>query len=403
VGAAGLAAAGEKSGDGARQEEGASSFLEAFEEGVYAVDLRYRFEFVDDEAFEKDAYASTLRSALGFETAPFKGVFAGAVLENVTAVGNDLLYDNAGVGRLANDVTDRPVVADPALTQIDQAYVGYRGPGGLELQAGRLVVTFDDQRFVGIAPWRQNHRSYDAISTAIGPADGWRARYSYLGRAHYDNGSDPSLSAHLAHLSRPFEPGAFAAYAYLVDWKSEDRASRSSATFGARFDGSAAAGRYDVLYLAEYARQVDYGDNPEEFDLAYAHLRAGLRRGAWAVEIAWELKDGDGVSAVQTPLGTNHGKNGFADKLVVTPPDGSQDRYVRVRIDQDRWSGLVSYHDFQAARGGADLGRELDFQARYSSTERLSLHVKAARYWADTLSTDVTKLMVWTSWSFERS
>jgi hypothetical protein len=130
-------------------------------------------------------------------------------------------------------------------------------------------------------------------------------------------------------------------------------------------------------------------------------LGVGDRRGPWTLQVGWELKDGDGTSAVQTPLGTNHGKNGFADRLVVTPPDGSQDRYVRLRMDQKDWAWLVAYHDFQAARGGADLGRELDLQARYSSTERLSFHFKLARYWADTLSRDTTKVMLWASWRLD--
>jgi hypothetical protein len=388
-------------GAAGRATASASAFLEAFEKGDLSIDLRYRYEFVDDDAFEKNAHASTLRSALGFETAPLAGVFAGAVVENVTAIGNDLLYDNAGASRLNNGVTDRPVVADPALTQIDQAYLGYRGPLGVELRAGRFAYTLDNQRFIGIAPWRQNHRSYDAVSAAIGRPEGWGARYAYLHEAHFNDGSDRGLSAHLAHVSRSFAMGSFSAYAYLVDWDDERRADLSSGTIGARFQGSAPLRAVDVLFLAEYARQVDHGDNPESFGLDYAHLRAGVHTGPWSLEVAWELKDGDGTSAVQTPLGTNHGKNGFADKLVVTPPDGSQDRYVRLRMDRDDWSWLVSYHDFQAARGGADLGRELDVQARYSLAESLSLHFKLAHYSADTLSTDVTKVMLWASWDLD--
>jgi hypothetical protein len=70
-------------------------------------------------------------------------------------------------------------------------------------------------------------------------------------------------------------------------------------------------------------------------------------------------------------------------------------------MDLADWSWLVSYHDFQAARGGADLGRELDIQGRYSPTGNLSLHFKLAHYRADTLSTDATKVMLWSSWSFD--
>jgi hypothetical protein len=375
----------------------ATTFLDTFSRGSLAVDLRYRYEFVDDEAFDRNAHASTLRSALTFETAPLRGIFAGAVLENVTAIGNDTLYDNAGAGRLFNGVRDRPVVVDPALTEVDRVYLGYRGPYGLELRAGRFEVMLDNQRFVGIAPWRQNYRSYDAVSAAIGPASGWRGRYAYLDRVHYNNGSSPGLAGHVVHVSRPLGVGALSAYAYLLDWEAAERASLSSGTFGARLAGSRTWRATDVLYHAEYARQLDHGSNPRDFALDYAHLGVGVRRGAWSLQVAWEMKDGDGTSAVQTPLGTNHGKNGFADRLVVTPPDGSHDRYVRLRMDRERWAWLVAYHDFQAVRGGADLGREMDLQARFSATRSLSFHFKLAHYRADTLSTDTTKVMLWTT------
>jgi hypothetical protein len=228
-----------------------------------------------------------------------------------------------------------------------------------------------------------------------------RARYAYLDQAHYNNGASPELAAHLVHLSRTFASGTASGYAYLVDWEQESRAALSSNTFGARFDGSAPLAGFDLLYLGEYARQSDSGDNPRDFALDYAHLWIGARKGAWSLKVAWELKDGDGVSAVQTPLGTNHGKNGFADRLVVTPPDGSHDRYLRLVMDRDRWSWLLSYHDFVAARGGAPLGTEIDFQGRFSPTSSLAFYLKIAHYRADTLSTDVTKAMFWTSWTFD--
>jgi hypothetical protein len=169
----------------------------------------------------------------------------------VTAIGNDELYDNLGPGRLWNGVADRPVVADPALTEVDRGYLGYRGPLGLELRAGRIGYVLDNQRFVGIAPWRQNHRSYDAVSAALGRPDGLRARYAYVDRVNDNNGSRPALNAHLLHGSRRFAVGAFSAYACLLDWGEEERAALSSGTFGARLQGSRTVKSADVLYLAD--------------------------------------------------------------------------------------------------------------------------------------------------------
>ncbi len=142
--------------------------------------------------------------------------------------------------------------------------------------------------------------------------------------------------------------------------------------------------RSTYLYFAELARQNDFGDNPRSFGLDYAHLGFGVRKGTWSLRAAWELRDGDGISSVQSPLGTNHGKNGFADRMVATPPDGSHDYYVRLAMDRHRWSWLLDYHDFRAARGGDRQGTELDFQARYTPVDPLSVYLKVAHYKADT-------------------
>ena len=396
---AGAAAASSESSTVGGEE--ASTVVQALSDGELGIDLRYRFEFVDSESFDKRAYASTLRGALRYETAPLHGFRAGVTFETVTAIGNDLLYNNAGAGSLWNGVTDRPVVADPALVEVDQIWLGYRGPRDLDIRVGRFAYTLDNQRFIGIAPWRQNHRSFDGASIAIGSGATLRASYAYIGQAHYNNGSSPTLDAHLVHLSRDLGPGSLSAYGYLLDWDSEERTALSSATYGLRYNGQTDLKPLNILYFAEYARQLDYGDNPNDFGLDYAHLGLGVQRGPWTLQAAWELRDGNGSSSVQTPLGTNHGKNGFADRMVVNPPTGSHDRYVRLTFDQPRWSWMVGYHDFDAAKGGDNLGRELDMVARYAVTEPLELFLKVARYDADTWLTDVTKVMLWASWSFD--
>jgi hypothetical protein len=390
-------------GENDGSEDEASNILEAVKKGTLSINLRYRYEVVNDDTFSLDARASTLRTALGFETAALRGFSVGIVFEDVTAVGSDTLYNNAGAPGLDNGVTDRPVVADPEITEIDRVYLAYRGWGTAELRVGRFDYRLDNQRFVGTAPWRQNERSFNAVAVGFGTPKVLRGRYAYLDRVHYNNGASPGISAHLFHVARAFSAGGLSGYAYLLDWDSEELDGLSSGTFGARFQGETNVGAFDLLYHAEYARQIDYSENPEDFALNYVHLGLGGRRGPWSAQLGWELKDGDGTSAVQTPLGTNHGKNGFADKLVVTPPVGSHDIYVRLNMNRPHWSWLLAYHNFRAAQGDAVLGSELDFQGNVTPWTGLSFHFKLARYWADTFSEDTTKVMVWAAWSFEVS
>ncbi|MCP3958760.1 MAG: hypothetical protein GY719_12980 [bacterium] len=80
--------------------------------------FRYRYEDVTDDAVVsgKSAGVSTLRTVVGNKSLPYKGWSAYLEAENVFVVGDDD-YRNLGAAHLSNGVTNRPVVADPALTE----------------------------------------------------------------------------------------------------------------------------------------------------------------------------------------------------------------------------------------------------------------------------------------------
>ena len=103
-------------------DEPPATFADALKMGNAAVSLRYRFETVADDSSAKDAEASTLRTSLSYRTAPYKNFSLFAEAENVAVVGDDR-YNNLGAGSLSNRRTDFSAVADPAITQINQAYL----------------------------------------------------------------------------------------------------------------------------------------------------------------------------------------------------------------------------------------------------------------------------------------
>ncbi len=62
----------------------------------------------------------------------------------------------------------------------------------------------------------------------------------------------------------------------------------------------------------------------------------------------------------KTPLGTNHGFNGWADQFLTAPPAGLRDVYgilsgtvAGVKVD-------LVFHDFQADTGGDDYGTKFN-------------------------------------------
>ena len=103
------------------QEETSSpaDFTSMFTDGKASFDFRYRYEYVDDDAFSRNAKASTLRSRLTFASATWQGVSFLAEFDDVTAIGDD------DYNSTANGNTQYPVVADPEGTEVNQAWLKY--------------------------------------------------------------------------------------------------------------------------------------------------------------------------------------------------------------------------------------------------------------------------------------
>ena len=81
--------------------------------GRILASLRYRYEAVDQIGLPEDGEASTLRTALGYETPAWRQMRLLVEFEDVTDLGLGHAHDNGATGHLDNGVTGRPVIADP--------------------------------------------------------------------------------------------------------------------------------------------------------------------------------------------------------------------------------------------------------------------------------------------------
>jgi hypothetical protein len=118
------------------------------------------------------------------------------------------------------------------------------------------------------------------------------------------------------------------------------------------------------------------------------------------VEAEWEVLEGDGRDAFQTPLATLHGFDGWADVFLRTPPDGLEALAVAAGGNAGSLGWTARVWGFGAESSDADYGRELDLQLVWKSPWQATFGVKAAAYQADDFFRDVTKVMLWTAWSF---
>jgi len=385
---------------------GASPFAVAVsaDDGLWTAQLRYRHESVHDDAFARVAEANTLRLRLGWSRSLGGGFSLGIEGEGVAEL-NDRF--NSG----ANGETGYPVVADARALELNQAWVGWRGQrAGAVL--GRQRIVLDNQRFIGNVGWRQNEQTFDALALDAKPSDVVTLRYYFLDRVHRVAGDEAisplarerRLRGHLANGEWKLPTGALVGYAYLV--QDRDVAVASTQTVGLRWTGSRVVGASTLGWTLEGANQRDHANNPGDLSLAYWFVEGALGRGRVTGKLGWEHLGGDGAAAFQTPLATLHAFNGWADKFTSTPRQGLEDRYALAmgklgsgRL-QDKLTWTLAWHEYRAALGGADYGRELNASLGFPLPGGLTGLVKLADYRSDGFARDTLKAWLQVEWSY---
>lgn len=379
----------------------ASDITALLADGTAALSFRYRYEFVDDDAFSRDAKASTLRSRLSFQSGSYRDAAFFIEVEDI----RDIVADdfNAGAGNTPGK-TEFPVVADPEGTEINQAYLDYNGITGTRLRLGRQRINLDNQRFVGGVGWRQNEQTYDAVS-ADWSNDRARVFYAAVNNVNRIFGDDVAAGdhrqapTHLLNLSTDVaDVGRVAAYHYAID--NEEEPAFSTVTTGVRLSGNRPLSAFTLGYLAEYARQSDFADNPRNYDADYWHLNAAATVGTLTLTAGWEVLSGDADNpgeAFRTPLATLHAFNGWADQFLSTPQAGLDDRYLRLGFDAGDWILEARAHRFEAGDGGGDLGSELDVHAGRKFGKHLQVDLFAAAFDGEDSFSDVRKVWLMVS------
>ena len=380
----------------AQDSSGSQAELKAPVIKPYA-NIRYRLELVDQDGIVRNATASTLLVRAGLKTGEWNGLSAVVEGEAIVAVGKERFNDTI------NGRTQFPVVADPEDILLNQAYVRWNPDSRIEATAGRQAVNLDNQRWIGSVGWRQNDQTLDAVKLSARPVADVSVDYFHAWRVNRIFGTDSpqgiwrNTDIHGLRAGVTIKPlGALSAYGYWLDIPSAP--AMSSRTFGVRLSGDQALNqKLKILYTAEYANQQDHGSNPLAADNDYLLAEAGLSAGAATAKIGFERLEGDGSSALQTPLATLHAFNGWSDKFLVTPANGLRDLYADLgyKLGGDGpLKGTVFrlvYHDFRSTRLDIGYGSEWDAVVSVPIRKNITLLGKFARYDAERFSTDTTK------------
>ena len=383
------------------------AFSNLFTQGKPILDLRYRYEHVDQDNALNNANAQTIRTRVGFQTGKWYGLSALVEADNVSRIGD------ASYNSFRNGQSDYSVVADPDGTEINQALLRYDHKYGSAV-LGRQRINLDNQRFVGGVAWRQNEQTYDGVLGQLKPLDGLTLTYAYIdninsifgpGNGRFDTAANQANiegHSHLLNVQYVLMPELTAtAYQYRLGLDNLAAGGQSSKTTGLRLNGAVSG----VSYVLEYAQQTEYADNPLDLDSDYYLAELGYTVKGVILKGGYEVLGGDegpGNRAFQTPLATKHAFQGWADIFLLTPPDGIKDAYVGGSAPLFGGTLAAWYHDFRAERDSSQYGEEIDVSYAHAvpGVKGLVGLVKYASYDADDFAVDTDKFWVQLQYSY---
>lgn len=368
--------------------------------GKPMTNFRLRYEHVDQDGKPKDARAFTLRSLVGWQTTPFHGFSIGIQIINVAELDNR--YDDRRLGDPEKGLSDYPVVVDPHETDINQLYLDWTGIKDTRIRIGRQQVNLDNVRFIGDIGFRQVMQVFDGYSLSnksLPNTDIYLAHFERVKQISTRLQEGELEVVNVKHHLTPDE--AITGYAYLSNFETPSMAKtsvlgagtdQSSKTLGLRIDGNRRIGEtWRGLYTVEYARQSDYSEGDDRIDAHYGHIGAGISYRNWFARVDHErLSSNDGEYAFQTPFGTNHLFQGWADHFLITPSQGIKDTFITLGGKPLPWLSLhaeyhiINAHEWFSKFGGGfgdKYGKEIDLAATWSVSDQLLVKAEYANFW----------------------
>jgi hypothetical protein len=405
------------------------TLLDAIKEGKNLTSFRLRYETVDQDAYQPAPNANkklergnalTLRSLVGWQTAPFHNFSFTAQAINVGKFQDD--YNNRSDNVPQPGKTQYPAIVDPDNTDINQLFVDWTGIKNTRVRLGRQQLNLDNVRFVGDIGFRQVMQVFNGISvlnksipdTEIfvshfdrvkqittllrsGNFDLINAKYrispseSLVGYGYFvdadnlgQNGGDPTKAGNIPQAGNGLGASSDTPATSNADTNA------SSRTLGLRLDGvHKLDDHWKALYTAEYAKQDNYKGGSNLIDAHYHKFGGGAMYNLWSLRIDQEvLSSNHGKYAFQTPLGTNHLFQGWADLFLITPRQGIKDTCVTFGTGIEKAKILAEYHVFYSdenfttigGKSADKYGTEFDVSVAYPFTDKFNAKLEYAKF-----------------------
>ena len=310
----------------------ADALLDAITGGHATIEERARFEFVN-QGGKAGASALTLRSLIGFTTAPIDGLSGTVQFLNVADMTGS--YNSS-----VNGKTKYASIPDPSVTDLNQANIAYTGIENTTAIIGRQIINLDDVRFVGNVDFRQNMQTFDAVTATNKSIDNLKVQGSYIwGIKDILNRHIPTQTYLAQGWWTPLTEVQLDAFGYWYGNEAKTvilgaagcglagAPACNSRTLGARIHGTLALPETISLeYKGTYAKQDPYDGGSHLIDADYVQASVKAIWNGYFVGAEYMLmgSNGNGTYAFQTPLATKHAFNGWDEIFLTTPAKGLQ-------------------------------------------------------------------------------
>ena len=359
----------------------AESLTQAVTGGRLLLNLRPRFEQVQQDGKREDAEAFTNRLLAGWQTLPFHGFSLTAEVINVSRLGEQNYNDTPVPSPRF------PTVADPEITDMNQLFVDYTGLPQTLVRFGRQSLKLDNTRFIGNVEFRQVMQVFNGLYVENRSLPNVELDYGHFDRVRNVFAQQSQTDIDLLRAAWTFMPNNQAvAFAYFQDQPNTGQATgfanNSNAITGVRLNGAVPlAGAWKVLYTGEAARQDSHAGGDTRINANYTRLGGGIGWDKTFVRGDYErLGSNGGQYGFQTPLGTNHLFQGWADQFLTTPKTGIRDAWVSAGTSFHNVTVYTEYHRFDADFGAARYGREWDLGVTYPFLKQLLGKIEYANF-----------------------
>ncbi len=356
---------------------------ESIAHGRLLLEVRPRYARITETAKPEATDAWTVRTMLGWQTAPFHDFRLTAQYIHTSIVGPKYMNDDPA--RIPTSAY--PLLPDPANHSINQLFVDYSGVPATRLRVGRQILRIDDQRFISDVDFRQTPQVFDGATIVNTSLPGIEIQLGEYRRMHTVLDRTNKLRLHILHAAwNPAPDHTLAAYGY---W--HDQAATGSQTGfsnnAQRINGAHAEGGFSLndtwrwTYYLAYARQNRINRGDARINADYTRIGAGFSTSMSGVRIDHEVKGSNrGVYGFQTPLTDFYAFNGWALQYTSTPREGLRDTWFTARHQIDKLEFFMEVHRFRSDFGGLMLGRELDVGLTYPVLNNLEIKLQHAQF-----------------------